>query len=257
MSFDVVFEIPEGFTPWFLEYKRWSRTLMPKISDQDPDKGKVAPPKSGEEKGSVGAVAAAGWHAEFQVDPKRTAFTSELPFKFVNNQGQGGTAELSGGKFTHGHLNGMVGGSGGNSLDSGAGTVVSNFDVPADKRLLRVECQFSPAGSSFIQGIFGAVQAVTQVKAVDTKGNPYFPVGKYVMLESGQGQRVELVYDVSPEAVTAQRTEPFSDIKFSDMRASNGRVGFLYLIPPGTELKEFQVGGKPFEIQTLQLKAPN
>jgi hypothetical protein len=101
------------------------------------------------------------------------------------------------------------------------------------------------------------VQSVTQIKAVDAQGTPYFPVGKYIMLESGQGQRVELVYDVSPEAITAQRLEPFSDIKFTDLRASNGRVGFLYLIPPGTELKQFEVGGKPFEIQTLQLRAPN
>jgi len=154
-------------------------------------------------------------------------------------------------------LTGRVGGTSPDRLDGGQGETVTEFDVPADKRLLQVQCQFSPAQTQMLQKIFAHVQGVAQVKVTDTGGNAYLPVGKYIIADQADGTKlVELIYDVSPEAIMASRPEPFRQVKVNDLEGKGGTVGFLYLIPPGTQLKEFQAGGRPFQTQTLQIKAP-
>ncbi len=261
MSFDVVFEVPENFTPWFLEYKRWSRSPMPKISDKDPDKGKAAPVKAAEEKKSVGE-AGAGMHVDFQIDSARTAFTNELPFKLTSaGAGKVGPAdaEISSNKYVKGRVYGKVGGSDAEALDGRSGgriATVDGFEVPKDKRLLRMECRFEKAQTQFLQKIFGSVQNVLQKKAIDKKGGAHLPVGQYVMVDEGNSvQKVELIYD--PEAESSGRLEPFREIQLGQLDGKSARVGFLFLVDPGTEMDRFEVGGQPFQAQSLQLKAPN
>jgi len=256
---DVVFEVPENFTPWFLEYKRWARTTLPKISNTSPTTDET--PKAEGEKRSVGE-AGSGMQVEFTIDPARTAFSDELPFTVTSASGAGkiGTsdAEISSAKYVRGQISGKVGTSDPDALDGRTGgrmVVIKSFDVPQNKRLLRMECVYTPMQTQFLQKVFGSVQNVMQKKAISTQGQTYLPVGQYIMVEDGAGKLVELNYD--PESEATGRLEPFRDIQLGQVKDKTVRVGFLFLIDPGTEMSRFEVGGAPFQVQTLQLKAPN
>ncbi len=260
-SFDVVFEVPENFTPWFLEYKRWARTGgLPKVADKGPDTDET--PKAGDEKGSVGK-AGAGMHVDFVIDPDRTKFTDELPFLLTTASGNGkvgnSEAEISSSKYVRGQVSGRVGTNDPDALDGRTGgrmIVVRSFQVPQDKRLLRMECVFTPMQTQFLNKIFGTLQTtVLQKKAISTQGKVYMPIGQYAMVEEGAGKLVELIYD--PESDESGRLEPFRTINVGQMQNKNVRVGFLFLVEPGTQMSHFELGGAPFQVQTLQLKAPN
>jgi len=255
MSFDVVFEVPEGFAPWFIEYKRWGRADMSKVKISEKGPGEDEAKKMVvEEKGSVGQVAVAGVHNQFQADPQRTAFTNEFPFKLVGGAARG-DVEISGTKFVHGRISGTLGQAGG--LDSGSGPVISEFDVSADKRLLRVECNFVSADNQMVQNVFGMVGTVAQQKAIDKQGNVYLPIGKYIILNVPGGDQVELIYNgTGVEGEASAGRDQFQSINRGQLQSNGGKVGFLYAVPPGTQMDRFEPG-RPFESQTLELKAPN
>jgi len=243
---DVVFEVPsEDFVPWYVEYKRYARASVPKESKAE----SVLPVPSastGVPTPPVGAQIQGGWHSQYQIDPQRTAFTNELPFAITDALAKS-EAEFSGGKFARGRVAGTL------VAQTAAG--VTQFDVPGDKRLLRLECVFSPAENSLVRSIFTSVQGVVQKKITDKNGNVHLPVGQYAMVDLPDGsKRVEMVFD--PEAEMSNRLEPFRDIRSGDLANSNGRIGFLYLVSPGTELEKFEVGGGPVELLAIPLKAP-
>jgi hypothetical protein len=250
---DVVFEVPEDFVPSYLEFKRGGRASVPKV-DEKVEKQAQEAPKTETFQSQVGGVSRAGWHSELQLISKGTGFTNELPFTLKSGSAQqgGGDVEIEMNKFIRGHVTGTIGGQGG--LDSGSGMVVNRFNVPTDKRMLRLECAIDPAQSSILKPIFSAVEGVVQKKAIAKDGATYLPVGQYVIVGDGASQKVELVYD--PDAEMSGRLEPFQSVKMSELAGKTGRIGLLYLVPPGTEMARFELGGGPIEAQTLKLKAP-
>jgi hypothetical protein len=261
-TFDVVFEVPEDFTPWFLEFKRWGRAAVPKPTTDEESKtstvsetSEKTEPVDADSSSLVGGTERQGWHSELQLISKGTGFTSELPFQVKKVAIERGSSEveLQGAEFVRGRIDGKIGGGAG-SLDIGPGEVVAQFSVPADKRLLRLECEISPAQSAFLNQIFSSVQGVLQKKAIAKGGQAFLPVGQYLIVDEGGEQQVELIYD--PDAEMNGRLEPFRSVKPNQLRGKTGRMGFLYLVPPGTEMERFEVGGTPIEAQTLRLKAP-
>jgi hypothetical protein len=178
--FDVVFEVPDNFTPWFLEYKRWARTTVPKMQEGAPAEPQPVQPAADQAAaaGAVGGTVKAGWLSELQVSPNGTKFTKELPFPVKSGAVQGaGDAEVNNGEFARGRIAGNIGGGAG-SLDAGTGTAIQGFSIPENKRLLQVECEFSEAQNSLLQKIFGAVQGVAQKKAIAKDGTTFLPVGQ-------------------------------------------------------------------------------
>ena len=63
----------------------------------------------------------------------------------------------------------------------------------------------------------------------------------------------ELVYQ--PEFGQIEgRLRPFSKIGFSDIQSSRGgRIGYLFLIPPGVKVTRLETGGRPFESQAISV----
>lgn len=250
----VVFEVPEDFTPVYLVFKRYGRAVVPKAEEKTEQPAETPKTTATEQPNQVGGVARTGWHSELQLISKGTGFTNELPFTLKSGSVQqgGGDVEIEMNKFIRGHISGTVGGS--NGLDSGTGMVVSQFNVPAGKKLLRLECVIDPAQSSLLRPIFSAIQGAVQKKAIAKDGQTFLPIGQYVIVGNGAEQQVELVFD--PDAEMTRRIEPFQNIKMNELGSKTGRLGLLYLIPPGTELVRFELGGAPIEAQMLQLKAP-
>jgi hypothetical protein len=250
----VVFEVPEDFTPVYLVFKRYGKAAVPKIAEKAESPAETPKANAAEQPNVVGGVERPGWHSELQLISKGTGFTSELPFALKSGAVQqgGSDVEISMNKFVHGHISGNIGG--GSGLDSGSGMVVNQFEVPSEKRLLRLECVIDPAQSSILRPIFSAVQGVVQKKAIAKDGHVFLPVGQYIVVGDGAEQQVELVYD--PDAEMTGRVEPLQSVKMNELGAKSGRLGLLYLVPPGTELERFELGGTPIEAQTLRLKAP-
>lgn len=258
-TFDVIFEVPEGFNPWFLEYKRWGRVLLPKVKDKAPSGTPSEAVPAAQPARSVGE-AGAGWHTQFRIDPTRTQFTSEFPFRLragaARGSGAAGDVEIAGTRFQRGHVSGSLGVTGG--LDAGMDPLVTDFEVGSDKRLLRVECDYVAAGNELFQGISGMVNDVAaQQKAYDKRGNVYLPIGKYVILDLGDSRQVELIYGgTGVEGEASAGRDQFRTVTRGNLQAKSGKVGFLYAIPPGTEMDRFDPG-RPFQAQTLELRAPN
>jgi hypothetical protein len=73
-----------------------------------------------------------------------------------------------------------------------------------------------------------------------------------VIVNGSEGQQVELIYDPDLEG----QAMAFQKVGMGQLKSSGGKIGMLYLVPPGTELSRFEIGGAPIEVQSLQLVAP-
>jgi len=254
-EFDVVFEVPEDFQPWFVEYKRWARAKVPKLAKSE--EVPTREPGPGKEQ-AVKRVDRPGWHAQFQVDYDQTGFTEALPFRLSTAAARQAGAEISGSRYSRGTVHGWIGRNMASDLDSmtggGLAGVVRRFDVPGGKALLRLECRMERAETKLLNMIFSSVQRVTQRYVVDKRGNRYMPVGQYVIASQDQGSMVELQYDPEFEQTMPK---PFRHVQISAMRGRDVRVGFLFLVQPGAEMDRFELGGSPIEAQSLEgLAAP-
>ncbi len=215
---NVVFELPDDFTPWFVEFKRWARTNVPKIEDSEDQESVGANGSEENESARTGEVLRKGWRAPVHLDADATGYIDDLPADIASAVG------------------------------------VSSIDVPADKSLLRVEGEFTPAASRLLRPIFGAVQSISQVYVVDDSGKRYFAVGKYIVLKRADGSLTgELVYE--PEFGEIEgRLRPFRKLHLADLNNSNGgRVGFFFLIPHGVRIVRFEAGGRPFQAQAINV----
>ena len=237
-EFEVVFEVPDGFQPMFVEYKRWGRAPMPKPVEPEPTADKAqtpanpTPPLRDEGR---------GWHTQFEVDYSRSGFTPKLPFGLTSKDGRLQTGET---------ISGWIGRNRPGDLDQ-QGTPVREFDVPPGKVLFRLECRFDPAQTSLLQNIFGAVGRVAQRYISDTRGNKYMPAGIYGMIARNEGTEVELQYDPELGEYKAGR-QNLSHIALSRQGANDVKIGFLFLVEPGVQLDSFEMGGPPFKPQDLR-----
>jgi len=262
IDYDLVFEVPRDFKPWFIEYKRWARSLVPKMV-----KEAVQPAVArggGEKPPPVGQVTKRGWK-DFVVDPKRTTFTEQMPFpiQVASRFGRAGAgqAQIRDGKYAGGTVYGLIETNDPQDLQSALGgrtVTVDTFEVPSDKRLLRVECLMDQPEIQLLNQIFTSVGRVAPKYVMDSHGNRYTPVGQYVMIrQPNGGYLVELQYD--PESAGfADRPRQFQYVSLGQMRRKQVTVGFLYLIDPGVELDVFEMGaGGPFRKHSLKgLVAP-
>ena len=258
-TFDVVFEVPEGFQPWFLEFKRWARTPMPNVGEdnEEPEPAPVVRQEPEEEK----TVAREGWHSATQIDYDESGYTPELPFLLTAaaNSRSVGNAELSRMEFTRGSVAGWIGRDQPSDLDSrtqGRLGVVRQFYVPSDKVLFRVQATLVGAETQLLGQIFGAVQNISQRYLVDANGNRYFPAGQYVIADKGDGSQVELHYDPDQAEMGGGYGKPFRMGSLNQLQGQEVRVGFLFLVDPGVALDRFEAGGRPFEALDLSRFSP-
>jgi hypothetical protein len=254
--------VPDDFTPWMLEYKRWGRVAVPPLAKDKPVETAESAAATDASANAAGAVARAGWHSQFQIDAARSGFNDALPFTVTMAAGakQVEGATISQARITTGSIYGTVGRDDASDLDSrtnGRLAMVQGFYVPADKRLFRLECKLESAQTGLLQSIFGSVQGIVQRFVVDMQGRNHFPVGQYVILDGQPGQMVELMYDYESEQTAGGFAKPFQNLNPSQLAGKTVRVGFLFFVPPGTQLKQFEVGGGAIEAQNLsQYTAP-
>ncbi len=169
-----------------------------------------------------------------------------------------GQAQIRRGKFASGLLYGKIGTNKPDDLQAPADFTAMAFEVPENKRLLIVQCHLNRADTALLNNIFASVTKITPRYAVDKRGHRYIPVGQFVKVPLRQGGfTVELQYDPESDGMTSH-PKPFRHVSTSNMRGKKVTLGFLYLIPPGTEMESFDLGvGGPIQRQSLRgLTAP-
>lgn len=248
-EYNLVFEVREGFKPWFIEYKRWGRAYMPRAAEtagaaDDIDRDTAESTQERRE--------GKGWTPGFTIDYERTGFINELPFELTARSGSATispSGEISAGRFRTGTIHGWIERGQPNDLDA-QDVVIGEFDVPSDKRFFRIECRIDPAKTRLLRNIFGSVQKIVRRSVTTQGGKTYFAAGKYAMIIGDQGTQVELQYD--PEFYEVRSgPQPFTQVSPQHARRGQVRVGFLFLIDPGVQLDSFEVGGRPFKPQDI------
>lgn len=214
---NIIFEVPEDFTPWFIEYKRHARAVVPKISADGT--GLSGPIKEGKDTlNMVGQIARKGWRATFRVNPERTGFFNTLP-SYLSQEPS-----------------------------------AKEFQIPAGKKALFVECILEKPEGNILRMIFSAIEGAVPKMAVDSSGNKYLPVAQYIIIEDGKDRKVEFAYD--PIYAEAGKIPPFRRLDPKEGINKTVHIGFIFFVPPSTLIERFEIGGIPIESQVLNLLSP-
>ncbi len=267
-TFDFVFEVPEGATPWFLEFKENARKEIlasQNSSEKPPAKltevpGSAKPAEEGPQttrdqltQGSGGAGTrnrVSGFGSARDVD-----FSNSLPFqgKPLTNYTdfeKEGSGELRGGKITAKLDDDW------NPID-GTQPAITGFNVPEDKRMLQLSVNKLNPRSWLGNIVGGVVDRISDFYLVDEQGNKYPPVGMWAIAEVNREQTFELIY-LDELARGMVHMPPFQKINTRrDMQDENNYVmKFLFHLPPGTRAVSFHTGRSDVDLRELNVVAP-
>lgn len=263
---EIVFELPTGFQPLFLEYKRGARTPVsfdmrepsrpgrgdapqdtaePEAapSSSDPTAGAVPPPETAPDgrrrrRGADETVPTSGSGGRVRGATTRTGrsfFGDELPVSLKSYRAVRAPARERG-RLSDGHLVGEVA-----LQDEGSDAEITNFHVPSDKRLLQLNVARLRARSGLGRALETAVSTVQNFVVQDSNGNRYEMVGRWAIADVEGTQVVEVDYLVT-EAGTPARLAPFERIKDHHLTGEYDLV-LLFLVDPGAQIVSFSTGG--------------
>ena len=130
---------------------------------------------------------------------------------------------------------------------------VTEFAVPTDKRLLQLGQHVTHAGSTLGRAVQFAVRSVRQAHIVDSAGKRYFPIGEWVIAQSGGQHTIAIQYNpnaLMPERAIRARTR--AGLRDQDLKPTDPWA-LLFLVPPGTQIVRFTTGRSQ---QQLNLPPP-
>ncbi len=279
---EIVFELPLGFQPSHLAYKRGAyadvtfsdneeapvpaqpaATLPSPEINAAPD---VSPPKSDAPKrrrnrrkrgddtsdANVPNSGRGGNIRGVTTKQGKSFFGNELPMTLTAYQ-QLNNVELSGSKMVHGHLVGEV-----SAQDGGQQPPVTTFDVPDDKRLLQLNTTKLHTRSGLGKALANAASTVQNYLVEDDNGNKSRICGKYAIATVNGKKMIEVQY-FKVQAGTIGGVRKFEKIKDANLK-KNYELVLLFLVEPGAEMVRFTTGGaatRADDLTTENLVAPD
>ncbi len=256
-TFDVVFEVPETFEPWYVEFKRGARADLTrkKMSKEPPSFASQALGDKGES-GVVKATATVGQapggrtHIANAIE-ERTGASDKLPVT-LSVADPMAARHLAGQKLRGGHFHIRV-----PSEPPPEGAEVTEFLVPDEKRMVQVGAHDIKAESLVGQAINFANRVTAQVRVKDEEGQVYFAIGQYAAAEVDGEAWIEIQY--YPEAEVPERClqkpQKVTDKILQRVGAENYKFGFLFLVDPGVKIVSFHPG--PTKSQDMNIKVPD
>lgn len=277
---EVVFELPKGFSPDFLEYKRSARAKVT-FSQAKPNDG-AAPagqPPATPDTGSTAAGAPAGEPpATTGEAPSRGGRRRGSASETVPDSGQGGRVRtataISGRSFfgdalpitlkayrslpntdtgsealKSGHLVAELA-----AQEQGKDQPVARFTVPRDKRLLHLSVKALHARSGLGKALSQAVNVAQNFVVTDANGRQYVLSGKYAIATVGGNDVMEIQYYPETEEGATGRAGGFQRIKEADL-GDGDQLVLLFLVDPGAQVVSFSTGGAAS--RTDDLRAEN
>jgi len=275
---DVVFELPTGFKPHFIEYKRAARANVSFAKPQPKSTGaNAAPtPKPSTKTASAAtepkrephrrsprpeprheapkpATTAAptkstgnggGRTRAFKAIASKSFFGNKLPFELRSYRGMS-NVEVSRGALSNGHLIADA-----KQPETGGDEPVSTFWVPEDKRLLQLNVGHLKAGSVLGKAMSFAVTTVQNYVVMDENGKPYKIIGKYALAKVNGEDVFEVEY-FPEQAGTIGGVGKFSRINERGLKKDD-EIVFLFLIDPGQKIVRFTTGGSANQADDLR-----
>lgn len=272
---EVVFEVPPGFEPSFLEYKLGARANVTFLKPKGgaPPAAPAAPSSPPDESRTRGGPApapvttASSDSAESEQGGRRRRggnvrrVTSKTDLSFfgdampmeLKSYRQQQNAEVGRGLLRTGHLVGQVA-----QQASGSDGSITKFAVPDDKRLLQLNTQFLPAKSVLGKALAQAVKVAGNFYVTDENGTRYKIIGKYAVATVNGTEYVEVQYFPEP-AGTAGGLGEFTEIQDRHFTGDYTLV-YLFLVDPGVTITSFSTGGdatRADDLRSANLVAPN
>jgi hypothetical protein len=247
-QFDVAFEVPEDFKPWYLAFKRGARvdlTTM-KMLTTPPQYASTAT-GSGEqrvaaEEPKVGTAPAGTTHVANILNAR----VSDELIVALDDTEPAVKKALQGGHFGDCHFFVELG-------DGEKG--VKKLETPEGKKIVQLDASKVYAASMFGQAVNLAANVTQQNYITTEDGTQIFPVGRWQAAKMGNKVYFELQYH--PEAEMPERClEKAKKVRNNDLRDSpekDKKFGFIFVVDPGVTIKKFTSGKSS---QDLNVKVP-
>lgn len=232
---DVYFEVPEGFTPWFVEYRRHARAEV----TGEPAK---SPPSvalklmTAEERQQQASSGSRTFGSVIQGNENRT-----LPRELTTAKVRGSPdAIIEGESLVRGRISGTVAQFTPNSNEPR----LKELKAPDGYRILQI--RYAPKEvRSVVGAVFNYVGgAVNQYIAVDDRGDKHLLHGYYAIVQRGNEQRFELFFNGPPDNPldgSFRHMLDFKDIEKNELNdAENTEIGLIFLVKPGVRIQRIQ-----------------
>lgn len=259
---EIVFELPKGFRPSYIEYKRGaraevkfgsssSRTSDSRSTTSEPQRTASAetpspttpPPddtsagrrrrtRSGE---TVSDSGRGGRVRGYTALVGESFFGDRLPLELKAYQ-KVRNVSVRRGELRNGQLHGIVA-----EQPEGRDRTVSRFSVPDDKRLLQLNTGRLQSRSGIGQVLDHAARTVQNYLVEDAGGKRYKVIGKYAIADVDGQQTIEVQYFPEP-AGTIGGIGAFSKIDETKLQGDYEFV-LLFLVDPGARITSFSTGG--------------
>ncbi|MCH9032901.1 MAG: CvpA family protein [Planctomycetes bacterium] len=281
---EVVFELPTGFVPAYLEYKHGARVAVTLRKGEDEDDSASTGTQTNDER-VASANSATSQPSERpstsdESPPKRSRRSPEN--KTVADSGRGGNVRgvttLVGKSFfgsalplelkdyqdlnnlstrrrkmTNGHLSADV-----DAQAEGTDRPIKEFDVPRDKRLLQLNTTRLHARSGLGKALARAGQVVQNYFVEDDNGNRATMIGKYAIATVNDKRIIEVQY-FPDQAGTIGGLGQFRTIKDRHLKKDYELV-LLFLVEPGATITAFSSGSSATrrdDLRSENLVAPD
>jgi hypothetical protein len=269
-QFDVAFEVPADFRPWYVEFKHGARAeLTSGLFRERPPQGasvaggrvasagessnrqsKKRPRPDKPDGPKVGQASAGSVHVADAIE-EGTGVSSKLPFPLDPTESVVSRV-IRGGKLDESTF----------WLELPEGKIddpVTEFHVPPGKKMVQIAASKKDALSLFGKALNFAANVAAQIRVTTASGDNYYAQGVYAAAPIGGKMVFEIQYwpntDVPERCLKApvRVTKNVLGGAPSDRRA----YGYVFLVDPGVKLVKFHAGSR-FDVgQDLNIDVPN
>lgn len=272
---EVVFELPKGFIPLYLDYKRGARVAVnfdtaprsgrPEVDagqGDSPDESATAelpPEDTGTRRRRTTEPAAesetpqGGNIKRYTVRTGKSFFGDELPMPLRKYRKPAANVEVRREALIGGHLIANL-----EEQEEGTDDPISRFSVPSDKRLLQLNTGYLQARSTLGRAMSFAVETLQNYQVEGDNGQVYEVVGKFAVADVDGRQVCEIQY-FRDRAGSLGQLGGFNTIKNAHLKGEYEYV-LLFLVDPGVTITSFSTGGATSRRDDLSnegLVAPN
>jgi hypothetical protein len=235
---DAYFEVPEGFSPWFVEYRRHARAEI--VGEPAKSPPSVALKLiTAEEKERI--ASASGRQSFGTVIMGDSTDNRNLPFELATAKLRSmPDVAIEGETLVRGRLSGTTTQFAPGPTDPR----IKELKIPAGYRILQIKYKPKEV-RSVVGSVFNYVGGVVnQYIAVDDRGEKHMLHGYYAIVQRGNDRRFELFFNGPPDDLldgSYHHMLDFKDIEKSELNdADNAEIGLIFLVRPGTRIQRIQ-----------------
>ncbi|MFQ5422449.1 MAG: CvpA family protein [Phycisphaerae bacterium] len=268
-TFDVAFEVPEDFEPWYLEFKRGARFEFPRdpkaeLYRSEPPAGASgaigtkavaeSPTPASPPRPKVGQAPGGRTHIATATED-RTGVLSTLPFALdgsapILQNYVGGDRKFHGGQV---HLESPTG-------EIAEDVQVTEFFVPPGKKMVQISAEAIKAESLFGKALGGAAGVAGQIYIKTSDDREYFAIGSYAEAPIGNTRWIEIRYfpdyEVPERALKRHAPKKVTKRVLQSTKSKDRKFGYLFLVDPGVTIVSFHAGARGQQSQPLNIAVP-